>query len=92
MPPTRWGRWVRRGKHLLIYQDGRVFYSIPLRQLRTSAAVLDWIYQVTAKRWSSPQDSMDLIEALRDVVDPQRNLCAFGVECGAENRWWVKQL
>jgi hypothetical protein len=47
----------------------------------TSAAMLDWIFQVSNKRWCTAEDSGDLLEALRDIFSPQGRLCSGA--CGS---------
>jgi len=65
--------------------SGPYEYYIPLDRCRTSAEVLDWIFQISHKTWCTPETLADLIEAFRVVVDPQARLCGSGVEHGPIN-------
>ena len=82
--PTRWGRWRlnARTNELEFWDDlrGKVYW-IDLGNARTSsAACLDWIFQVSQKTWMKPDDRSNLLLAIRDTVDPQANLCSWGIE------------
>ena len=83
---TRWGRWhLNRALNTLDFHDdlrGKA-YEIDLDTMTTSASCLDWIFQVAFKTWMTAQDRSDLLEAIRDTVHPQANLCSFGIERGA---------
>lgn len=82
-----WGRWHLDTNTLeLIATDthGRGIYFIDLERMGTSAAVLDWIFQVTGKTWCSRKDAGDLIAALRDILDPQARLCSFACSSGGD--------
>lgn len=84
--PTRWGNWeYEQHEHLrlLVYRgpDGYP-YEIDLGGITSSAACLDWIFQLHGKTWMSPQDCSDLIETLRVLVNPQATLCSCGIERG----------
>lgn len=76
---TRWGNW-RLSKRTLMHVPTR--YWVDLDSMITSAACLDWIMQLTAKTWMSPQDKVDLIEAIRATVNPQAHLCSWGITQG----------
>lgn len=91
---TRWGRWwLNRSVNALEFhigdnwrgvpEPGRMIYDIDLDKMKTSAQCLDWIFQVAFKTWMTAQDRSDLLEAIRDTVHPQANLCSFGVERGS---------
>ena len=76
-----WGRWRLDTDTLeLIYRNdrGRDIYPIDLERMGTSAAMLDWIFQLHKKNWTSAEDLGDLIAALQDIFDPQGWLCSFG--------------
>nr|MDT0665674.1 hypothetical protein [Micromonospora sp. DSM 115978] len=51
-------------------------YHVYLLNCRTSAEVLDWIFHLRAKR----MDVSGFLQALEDVLDPQRRLCSFGTD------------
>jgi hypothetical protein len=77
----RWGVWRLNVPTLeLIYEEDRYHYAIDLERCTTSAALLDWIFQIEGKDWG-PKVLCDLIRAFDDIFDPQRNLCS-GCLCG----------
>ena len=88
-PKKRWGRWVwvksnntlemRRSLRGLGSGRGHTLYYIDLDQMNTSAQCLDWIFQAGFKAWMTPQDRSDLLEAIRERVNPQANLCSGGI-------------
>jgi hypothetical protein len=61
----------------LVHQE--TGYEIDLESVNTSAQMLDWIFQVTAKTWHTDEDTAGLIAAFRDLFDPQANLCSCGM-------------
>ncbi len=76
-----WGRWHLDIDTLeLIYRNdrGRDVYPIDLERMGTSAAMLDWIFQLPKKNWTSGEDLGNLVAALQDIFDPQGWLCSFG--------------
>ena len=62
-----------------IQGHSRVIYEIDLETCRDSSNVLDWICQISGKGWGRASVA-DLVEAFRDLVDPQRNFCSFGTD------------
>ena len=77
----QWGPWRLDANTLeLIYADkGRGDrYFVDLERMNTSAAALDWIFQLQKKSWTSVDDIGHLIAALQDIFDPQARLCGFG--------------
>jgi len=85
----RWGNWEwdSKTKELLFMGvDGTSgpCYSVYLDEMKTSAQCLDWIFQTYQKRWCSRDDAHALLDAIKDLVNPQARLCSFGVE---RNEW-----
>lgn len=77
----QWGPWHLDTNTLeLIYTNnqGGSRYFVDLERMNTSAAVLDWIFQLQKKSWTSVDDIGHLIAALQDIFDPQARLCSFG--------------
>jgi hypothetical protein len=77
-----WGNWkLDTNDWYLIYirdnDEQHIRYEIDLLEIRTSAAILDWIFQVCGKQWISLRDQADLIEAFRGIFDPQANVCSW---------------
>jgi len=73
---TNFGEWTY-DRHLLTLTF-RDVYEIDLERIRDSASMLDWIFQVQAKRWATPAVMNDLLAAFQAIFDPQRNLCSWG--------------
>lgn len=78
---NRWGAWTYRVNRTLECRNerGGYIYDVDLDRCRTSAEVLDWIFQITAKTWASPEIVKDLLQAIRDLLGPQATLCSYGV-------------
>jgi hypothetical protein len=79
-----WGNWTLdppKGilSHSKIPQGA---YDIHLDEIPDATTCLDWIFQVTQKTWVKGKDAADFIEALRDTIDPQANLCSMGIVKG----------
>ena len=55
-------------------------YDILLEGMTTSAAVLDWIAQVSRKTWATPRVVGDLVRLLDALLDLQANYCSSGYE------------
>ena len=80
---STWGDWSYDATLNVLRITKRFHeYEIDLDEMRSSAQCLNWIFQVASKRWMSPQDRSDLLEAIRDKVHPQARLCSMGVERG----------
>jgi hypothetical protein len=72
----RWGNWVFNPKHLTLTHSPED-YEIDLETIHSSAAILDWIFQIQRKVWATAQTLHDLLRAFRDILDPQANYCSF---------------
>ena len=48
--------------------------------MTTSAAVLDWIAQISQKAWATPKVVGDLVRLLDALLDLQANYCSSGSE------------
>jgi hypothetical protein len=72
-----WGGWrLNRDNYTLqlFDSDDHWIYEVDLETCTDSAQVLDWIMQTQCR-----DERYDgLIDALRDVLHPQRNLCSGG--------------
>jgi len=80
---TRWGRWILdvEGQSLcLMDEESLMCCCVPLHMCNTSAEILDWISQIQHKTRIRPLDLGNLVEALDDLLDLQRNFCGAGIE------------
>ncbi len=73
-------------------------YYVDLDTCRTSAEMLDWIFQVAGKAGISTVDLGHLVRDLEALLTPQRTLCSWGTTKGPinvkavlnKNRWlWL---
>lgn len=72
----RWGAWVFNPKNLTLRHEPED-YEIDLEEIHSSAAILDWIFQVQNKTWGTAFNMHNLLRALNDILDPQANYCSF---------------
>jgi len=63
-------------------QPGWWVYEVDLDRCSTSAQVLDWIFQITQKRWATDHVLAALRHALNAMLRPQATLCGSGCERG----------
>lgn len=70
-----WGEWSFDPKALIIVHA--MGYEIDLEQVNSSAAILDWIFQIHGKTWCDAKCLHDLATAFRDILDPQAHYCSF---------------
>lgn len=90
MPPTehtavprnphreQWGAWKLIRSNFTLVHASPPFYEIDLDQMSTCGRMLDVIFQVTGKILMTDEDRSGLLEALRDVFNPQATLCTWG--------------
>lgn len=73
-------RWVFDANRLALVLDsaGAPAYSIELRQIISSACMLDIIFGVKRQDWASNDIVGDLITAFQELFDPQVTLCGGG--------------
>ena len=83
--PEHWGAWKLDTCDMTLNHDHVPNYQIDLETMNTAGAMLDWIMQVSAKRWMTSQDKDDLLEALREIFNPQENLCSWAIHAGRTN-------
>src|SRR5436190_22099379 len=80
VPDTHaWGLWVFHAATLTLRHQGEQ-YELDLEEYSSCAGMLDAIFQVVSTGWCSKEDTGHLLDALRDLLNPQMNLCSFGVE------------
>lgn len=70
---------------LEFHHNGRWMYEIDLEECKTSAEVLDWVFQISQKTWASPGIVHSMLAALSDLLEPQESLCSGGEEQGPLN-------
>lgn len=80
MKREQWGIWTLDREHLTL--DYKHYYWIPLKNIHSSAQMLDWIFQIHNKTWNDGKVISDLIAAFQDLFHPQGTLCS----CGEDRR------
>ena len=83
-----WGNWrFDRKENLLIInkcicpgEEEKDLYNVPLERCNSSAAILDWIIQISQKLWITREDIGYLVEALDDIFTLQSNFCGSEYE------------
>jgi len=83
-----WGNWrFDREKNSLIIskslcpgEEERDLYEVALERCNSSAAILDWIIQISQKLWITREDIGHLVEALDDIFTLQSNFCGSEYE------------
>jgi hypothetical protein len=94
---TGWGAWVLDTEALVLVLTGEHGpYEIDLESITDSSRMLDWIFQIRMKTWSTNNIVGDLISAFQDIFRPQATLCGGGVgkelDAGAFLRKKLDQL
>jgi hypothetical protein len=71
----KWGDWtLSKDTHVL--ENKANGYGIPLDEIGSSAAMLDWIFQIQAKAWGDQKTMFELLRAFDDVLNPQACYCS----------------
>jgi hypothetical protein len=71
-----WGDWAFDEKELTLTHPA-VGYEIDLKRIHSSAAILDWIFQIRRKPWADARAMHDLLNAFAEILDPQANYCPW---------------
>ena len=80
MATMTWGRWTFNPSTACLETPlgGGGPYQIPVDEMSSSAAILDWIFQIHEKTWASADDKDDLTAAILELVG--RGVCSGGFE------------
>jgi len=83
IPPARrrgvWGNWRLDRRHAVL-EHKPTGYLISLEWCLGNAALLDWAFQLGAKRWLSDCDFRNLVRAFDEIFAPQSGMCSFGCD------------
>jgi hypothetical protein len=79
----RWGDWTLDAKQNLLVLDTEIkgrnhHYEVNLLNIKDSAHMLDWIFQLRPKAWVTNDVMGDLLNAFYDTFRPQTFLCGGG--------------
>src|SRR5579884_4039058 len=74
----RWGSWEYdpATRALLLKEHN---YGLPLEEITDSGELVDWIFQIRAKDWATPQILADLLEALEFILAPRAHYGSQGM-------------
>lgn len=72
----KWGKWILKPSTLVLAHD-EPYYEIDLEEIHSSAAILDWIYQILGKAWADADTMHNLLRAVKDILHPQANYCPW---------------
>jgi len=86
----RWGNWTFNPKNLTLTHAAEG-YEIDFERIHSSAAILDWIFQVLNKPWADARTVHDLLRAFDDVLSPQSNYCPFEADKRADGGKLAKE-
>jgi hypothetical protein len=78
-----WGEWAFDPQDLTLTHLG-MGYEIDLRRIQSSAAILDWIFQLLDKSWADAGTMHDLLRAFAAILRPQANYCPGEVDKRAD--------
>jgi hypothetical protein len=95
----RWGRWTFDAERFCLVCDANpsvrgsgseryvafLGYEADLERLRTSAAVLDFIFQIHGSIRGMNNGIRDFVNAIDDLLHPQSALCSHGASKVIEN-------
>jgi hypothetical protein len=87
----RWGNWVFDPNNLTLTHSAE-HYEIDLETIHSSAAILEWIFQIQRKVWATAQTLHDLLRAFRDILDPQANYCSFEEDIRSDGGTLARQF
>jgi hypothetical protein len=74
-----WGDWVFSEKNFtLTYDTDHGWFEVDLERMTNPARMLDAIFQFSTKVWAPREAVGDLVEALKDLLNPQSTLCSWG--------------
>jgi hypothetical protein len=75
---------------IAVYDEtGRLVYEIDLEEADTSAAILDWVFQVALKAWCTPAMIHALLREIDDVCYSMLGTTAQGAYCPFGQSKWV---
>src|SRR6266404_8964624 len=70
-----WGNWLFKPNNLTLTHSVEG-YEIDFEEIHSSAAILDWIFQIHGKPWADARTMYDLVQAFDDILAPQVNYCS----------------
>jgi hypothetical protein len=73
----KWGGWRLDATTMELVLD-QEHYRVDLERIDDSAQMLDWIFQLRMKGWSTNEIMGDLLTAFQDIFRPQSTLCGGG--------------
>jgi hypothetical protein len=80
------GHWQFNKGLLVLKLTEHPWYEVDLERCTTSAAVLDWIIQVSLKPWATDSILAELVHKLEEYLQPQQNLCGSAITIQGHGR------
>ena len=74
-PGERWGTWEFDPGALSLSLQA-TGYRISLKDIKSSACMLDYIFELNAKPWATNEITRNLLNAFQDLFDPRMTLCS----------------
>lgn len=92
LPASSWGDWKFDPETLTLENTNRRAseYWIAFANCNSSGQLLDWIFQITNKRWCDEKTTKDLLTAIQEILRPQTNYCPYGTERQADGKALAK--
>lgn len=68
------GAWTFDAGRLTLAHKDRPSYEIDCERIKTSQDLLDWVFHLRGKHWVAPEDIVDLLDLMNDLVDAREAL------------------
>lgn len=79
MATTKWGPWTLNTTNACLeYPLGASCYQIPVDEMTNSPQILDWIFQLNEKTWTSAADVGHFVEAVEEILG--RHVAGSGID------------
>lgn len=85
-----WGPWYLQTSNWVLFTEIPYHYEIDLETITDSAQMLDWIFQIASKTWSTAEILGSLVQALQDIFHPQSYLCSWGKDHRINPTQWLE--
>jgi hypothetical protein len=85
-----WGPWKLNPETLQLVHSAEG-YEVSMPSCKSSAEILDWIFQIQGKSWADAETVKGLLQALDDILKPQAHFCSGGKDKKASGEDLAKQ-
>lgn len=87
----KWGDWALDPTDSIL-KHVPTGYNVHVSDIDTSAAMLDWIFQVQGKPWADAKCMHGLLCALDAILGPQGNYCSMEQNLSADGEQLVRDF